>query len=188
MPTRTFDPNEHFRKLINEVSHQILTTDHPDPKIAEICFTSIELVRKQRSFLEFNSQLNNLITLPTQETQMSKRREIPRKDLDREYTEHKKTINECAEFFNCSPGLILSRMREYGIAARPRGGPNRKKAVEGNNNKKNETPIELLPAPVIQEPKRHLERLILLSAVKKSSIQELLEEALDLLFEKHRRV
>ena len=188
MLTPTFNPNERFRKLINKVSHQISTTNHSDQKIAETCFTSTELVRRQRHFLDLNNRLENPITPSRKDIQMPLKQEIPQEDLEREYIENKKTINECAEFFGCSPGLILNRMREYNIPTRPRGGPNRKKAVEKENNKKNEAPIEPHPSSVIQEPKRHLERLVLLSAVRDATIQELLEEALELLFEKHGRV
>ncbi|MXV74774.1 hypothetical protein F4Z99_10895 [Candidatus Poribacteria bacterium] len=119
----------------------------------------------------------------------AKKIEIPYDDLYREYVEHKKTIAECAEFFGCSSGVVLRNMEEHGIETRPRGA-SLKKEVPLEDREKIETSepeIQVLKEPpeVVKKRERLLERLVLLSAVNEVSIQELLEEALELLFHEY---
>lgn len=186
------DPDKRFKTLMNDVSHQIESTDHPDGKIAEICSTSSEFVRRQRKFLSLG---------PYKENEMAKKIQISYEDLYREYIENKKTIKECAKIFGCSAGAILSRMKEHSIEARTRGGyPKNRDSANGKPPDTIDTSEEITtseqlqnldtalkehPEVVPKKDKRLLERLILLSAVKEASIQELLEEALELLFEKY---
>lgn len=182
------DSNTRFQALMDAVSHQIERTSHSDWEIANNCYTSTEFVRRQRKFLTLVTSCQ----LPvTREDEMRKKYEIAYDDLYREYVENGKTIAQCAEIFGCSKGVILSRMAEYGIQARPRGGNTRsKKTGEGTNG----TPLVVGSEPetlkecieAVRPKTRHLERLMFLSAVKGVSIQELLEEALELLFEKYR--
>lgn len=174
-----FDPDRRFQMLMADVSHQIKHTNDLDAQIAETCGTSSEFVRRQRKFL----QLCPSGVRFTKENEMPKLRkyEISKDDLYREYIENEKTIAQCAEFFGCSQGVILNRMEEYGIPARQRGGDTQKKETTLVSTS------EEITTPEKRSPKRLLERLILLSSVKEESIQELLEEALELLFKKYDR-
>ena len=119
----------------------------------------------------------------------AKRIQISKDDLYREYVQNKKTVAQCAEFFGCSNGVILNRMQEHGIDARHRGGHPKKLDTGAETNGKPTETQALKEQPEVSDkrsPKRRLlERLILLSSVKEMSIQELLEEALELLFEKY---
>lgn len=179
------DPEKRFRALMDAVSHQINSTDFSDAKIAEICYTSTEFVRRHRKFLS----LGFPSVARFKEDEMSKKIHISHDDLYREYIENEKTVKECAEFFGCSSGVILSRMKEYGIQARTRGGKPRKETPVLDVPEETPTPPEFSalkePFEIVNERKRMLERLVLLSVFTELSVQELLEEALELLFEKY---
>ena len=117
------DPNRRFQALINAVSNQISDNpDFSDAKIAEICGTSAEFVRRERKFLSMKF-LSFSPTFPkfAEEDAMPNKIDIPRDDLHREYIENRKTIKQCAEIFGCSTGSIGERPREYGIPTRGRG-------------------------------------------------------------------
>ncbi len=179
-------PDSRFRMLIDEVSRQIQHTDFSDAKIAEACFTSREFVRRQRKFLKLCPD-----GVCFKEVEMPKKIPISREDLHREYVENEKTLAECAEFFGCSVGVIMNRMEEYEIPTRSRGGFRKKSETTLEEITTPDTETELLetklkePFEVIEERKRMLERLVLLSIFTEMSIQELLEEALEILFEKY---
>ena len=167
---------------MDAVSHQIKSTDFSDAEIAEICGTSTEFVRRERMFQSrFPFIERDSIT---ELDDMPNKIPIPYDDLHREYIENEKTIEECAEHFGCSMGVILNRMNEYGIPARPRGGSKKKEETSDDSEKM----ATLEPTEFVHDGSvRSLERLMFLAAVKEASIQELLEEALELLFEKHRK-
>jgi len=186
---QNLDPNQRFEMLMSEVSRQILSTDLSDGKIAEICNTSSEFVRRQRMFLLFEERLNLSVLL--EEDQMpAKKIEISYEDLYREYIENQKTIAECAEFFGCSSGVVLRNMEEHGIETRPRGS-SKKEGVSEDSEEMVTSESEMGESKesleTVKKRERLLERLVLLSAVKEASIQELLEEALELLFERYFR-
>lgn len=174
-----FDPDRRFQMLVDDVSCQIQDTGFSDAKIADICYTSTEFVRRQRKFLSLGPYK------PYKENGMpaAKTIHISQDDLHREYIENEKTIAQCAEFFGCSSGVILSRMKEYGIQARTHGGKYPKPSEVPDTDDLGRTPPPLSLEP--PEIDRYLERLLLFSAVKGVSIQALIEEALELLFEKY---
>lgn len=177
------DPDKRFRTLIDDVSHQIESTNFSDAKIAEICFTSAEFVRRHRKFLSLGPYAPLI-----KEDKMARGIKISKDDLYREYIENEKTIAECAEFFGCSNGPILRNMEKHGIQVRPKG-PQKKsdtKEIATPGPKASPDVVKALKAhPEAKKQNRFLERLLFLSAVKETSIQELLEEALELLFEKY---
>lgn len=189
------DPDSRFRALINEVSHQIQHTGLSDWEIAERCGTSAGFVRRQRKFLSVMGSLSETQrTFPfiDKEDEMPNKIPISREDLHREYIENEKTLKECAEIFGCSVGVIGERLKEFDIPARPRGGSRKKETAlsvsEGGvgeevNGKPPVPDMDSLSEVKTQD--RLLERLMFLSVLKGASIQELLEEALELLFEKY---
>lgn len=180
------DPDKRFRALMDNVSSQIKSTNFSDAKIAEICFTSAEFVRRQRKFLSLRLLYAHLI----EDNEMPNKIQIPYDDLYREYVENEKNVEECAEFFGHSRQIILRSMKEHGIQARPRGTRKKGNSVTGDpeiitTSESAKKLKELTEAPKISPKRRPLERLMFLSAIKGDSIQELLEEALELLFEKY---
>jgi len=175
------DPKKRFQTLMDNVSRQIQSSDDSDAKIAQTCYTSTEFVRRQRKFLALGPY--------STEVEMPQKIQIPYDDLYREYVENEKNVEECAEFFGHSRQVILRSMKEHGIQARPRGTRKKGNSVTGNpeiitTSESAKKLKELTEAPKVP-PKRLLERLLFLSAIKGDSIQELLEEGLELLFEKY---
>lgn len=123
---------------------------------------------------------------------MSERVEISYSDLYCEYITNQKTIEQCAYHFGCSRNTIFERLKAHNIPTRKRG--------PISNSQLRETPEAPTPELEGQEPegqksngqtplqntnsgKRMLERLMLFSAISGKSIQEIIEEALELFFQ-----
>lgn len=205
-----FDPKARFQSLIDEVSNYIENTDLSDFQIAETCSCLVAFVRAQRRFISLGPY-----TCLEEEDEMPRRTiEIAYDDLYREYVENQNTIEESAEIFDCSPTHIQRKLGTHGIPKRNPGYRTKSKRAGVGENTNGKPPVVdsesittiggtvdpllLSEEPVTPELKehsevvrytktRHLERLVLLSVVKGDSIQELLEEALELLFEKYRK-
>ena len=121
--------------------------------------------------------------------------DVSAEDIRREYIENGKTLGECAKIFGCSYGALKAKMIAYGVDTRPPGKAPRKvkeTETEARNASPppklngNEQKTRALPKPV-QGQKRYWERLILLSICQDKPIEDLIQEALELLFEKHRK-